>query len=79
MADEIGDMNTEDARTKITPDLHRRFSGIATAMGEEMAAIQRELILAFVEKKEREYTLAGRIFGVKGAARDSQGVNGGGA
>lgn len=69
------DMNTEDARTKLSPDLHRRFSGIATAMGDEMAVILRVLITEFVEKKEREYTLAHRIFGTKGPAGDSRGID----
>lgn len=65
--------NTEDVRTKITPEEHEFFSVVALGSREEIASILRRLIREFLDAKRHEYTVAARIAQAKGIAAECKG------
>jgi hypothetical protein len=65
--------NTEDVRTKITPEEHEFLSAVALGSREEMASILRRLIREFLDAKRHEYTVAARFGKAQGIVRESAG------
>ena len=65
--------NTEDVRSKLTPEDHAALMVVALASGEEVASIVRRLILEFLAGKRREYTVAARLMQAKGITGESAG------
>lgn len=65
--------NTEDVRTKISPEDHAFLSAVALGSREEIASIVRRLIREFLEAKRHEYTVAARFATAKGITGESSG------
>ena len=65
--------NTEDVRTKITPEEHEFLSAVALGSREEIASIMRRLIREFLDAKRHEYTIAARFGKAQGICGESSG------
>jgi hypothetical protein len=65
--------NTEDVRTKVSPEDRAFLDAVALASQTDSATIVRGLIVKFLEAKRHEYTVALRITYGQGIDRSSQG------